>query len=145
MNSENKQNDKDIIRLPNALSVNGPQKAKNHRISKSSLNNEEWEIFFVLDDDKANDKVNKKLNQQATDKNTVEIKNQEKPEKNSLLNDGKSELVDHLNLDDLEWDDTGLAFDEEDQLIFEKTNWSTSLMSHSETLIGGSLAIPQKF
>lgn len=92
-----------------------PAKAKNHRISKSSLNNEEWEIFFVLDDDKKSKQPDK----------SAKIKSDEEPEKNGLLkNDDEKSEADHL--DDLEWDDfaaddTILTYDEEDQLIFERT------------------------
>lgn len=127
--SESKQNDKDIIRLPNALAVNGlQQKSSNHRISKSSLNNDEWEIFFVLDE------TNKKANQQeqrVTDKTERNVINKPEkngdPEKNAKNNapdeDQKSE-IDHLDLDDLEWDDAALAYDvsydEDERLIFER-------------------------
>ena len=67
-----RQNDKDIIRLPNALAVNGrQQKSSDHRISKGSLNRDEWEIFFVLDEDKTNQKSNQEQVTDRPDKNAV--------------------------------------------------------------------------
>ena len=157
MNNESRPIDKDIIRLPNALSLNGlQQKSTNHRISKSSLNNEEWEIFFVLEEDKTSkNKTSKQSNpsDQLTDKTKNEATDSDGKPKNDvsnevskdISNDEKAEL-DHLDLHDLEWDDfahddTSLTYDEEEHLIFERQRRSTSESLIQPQIVG----CPPKF
>lgn len=79
----------------------------------SSLNQDEWELFFVVDDDKV------KFNQKP-----------DKPDKakNNKIQSTRKDLNQKEEIDfdlDLEWDDFNddeldLVFSEENQLIFEK-------------------------
>lgn len=91
-------------------------KKTKHQLN-GSLNGDEWELFFVIDES-ATDK-------NANDQQVVKAKNSSSKNDinmNKTVKEDKKTDFDQLDLEDYEWDDflndeTTLSYDEQDQLI----------------------------